>query len=74
MRLPNKLYTFDESTLANFPRILNCLTNPRRLIDLHAEVAKQIGGTTELIESLTLLLALSKITIDVEKGVIARAD
>ena len=28
MRLPNKLYTFDESTLANFPRILNHLDNP----------------------------------------------
>lgn len=30
MRLPNKLYTFDESTLANFPRILNHLDNPMR--------------------------------------------
>lgn len=74
MRLPNKLYTFDESTLANFPRILNHLDNPMRLIDLHFDLVKQVGGTAELIEALTLLLALRKITIDVKNGVIALAD
>jgi len=52
MRLPNKLYTFDESTLANFPRILNNLDNPKRLIDLHFDLVKQVGGTAELIEAL----------------------
>ena len=45
-----------------------------RLIDLHFDLVKQVGGTAELIEALTLLLVLRKITVDVENGVIALAD
>lgn len=74
--LPNKLYSFKESVLADFVSILRILNNeqpPTSIAELHARLSPPMP-TEDLIGALSLLLALGKIHLDTERGVISRAD
>ena len=74
MRLPNKLYTYEESTLSNFPIILRAIGEDGiSVADLSQRIAGEVGGVLELIEELALLLSIQEITIDEKSEVILRA-
>ena len=70
IRLPNKLYPFSESVLADFIPIKQALSGRRLPVaDLYAEVAQAMSAQ-DFIEALTLLLTLKHVELDVEEGVI----
>ena len=74
MRLPNKLYTYEESTLSNFPIILQAIGNDGiTVVNLTRKIANEVGGVLELIEELALLLSIQEIVIDEKSEVILRA-
>ncbi|WP_462333997.1 ABC-three component system middle component 7 [Varibaculum cambriense] len=73
IRLPNKLYRFNESVLADFVTILKALGDePISVLELQRILSQDLH-TEDLIEALTLLLTLGTLDIDVSKGVIRRA-
>lgn len=73
IRLPNKLYRFNESVLADFVTSLKALGDePISVLELQRILAQDLH-TEDLIEALTLLLTLGTLDIDVSKGVIRRA-
>lgn len=73
IRLPNKLYRFNESVLADFVTILKALGDePISVLELQRTLSQDLH-TEDLIEALTLLLTLGTLDIDVSKGVIRRA-
>jgi len=73
IRLPNKLYCFNESVLADFVTILKALGDePISVLELQRTLAQDLH-TEDLIDALTLLLTLSTLDIDVSEGVIRRA-
>ena len=68
MRLPNKLYTYEESTLSNFPIILRAIGKDGiSVADLSQRIAGEVGGVLELIEELS---AISIITKDLTRKLI----
>lgn len=73
IRLPNKLYRFNETVLADFVTIMRCLdTAPMSVADLHDRLEGQLA-TEDMIDTLTLLLTLGTLSLDTDQGVIARA-
>ncbi|MCX7538348.1 hypothetical protein OS123_07315 [Corynebacterium sp. P5875] len=73
IRLPNKLYRFNETVLADFVTILKTLgTEPVPVLDLQRRLADKLH-TEDLIDALTLLLALGVLDLDSSKGVVSRA-
>jgi hypothetical protein len=73
IRLPNKLYRFNETVLADFVIILKTLgTEPVPVLDLQRRLADKLH-TEDLIDGLTLLLALGVLDLDASKGVVSRA-
>ncbi len=73
IRLPNKLYRFNETVLADFVIILKILdTEPVPVLDLQRRLADKLH-TEDLIDGLTLLLALGVLDLDASKGVVSRA-
>lgn len=73
IRLPNKLYRFNETVLADFVIILKTLgTEPVPVLDLQRRLADKLH-TEDLIDGLTLLLALGVHDLDASKGVVSRA-
>ncbi len=70
IRLPNKLYSFQESVLADFVPIQRRLENRRlRVVDLYAELAG-VMSAQDFVEALTLLLALKRVELDATEGVV----
>lgn len=73
IRLPNKLYRFNETVLADFVTILKTLdTEPVPVLDLQRRLADKLR-TEDLIDALTLLLTLGVLDLDASKGVVSRA-
>lgn len=73
IRLPNKLYRFNETVLADFVTILKTLgTEPVPVLDLQRRLADKLH-TEDLIDALTLLLTLGVLDLDASEGVISRA-
>lgn len=73
IRLPNKLYRFNETVLADFVTILKTLgTEPVPVLDVQRRLADKLH-TEDLIDALTLLLALGVLDLDASEGVISRA-
>lgn len=73
IRLPNKLYRFNESVLADFVTILKALGDePISVLELQRILSQDLH-TEDLIEALTLLLTIGTLDIDVSEGVIRRA-
>ncbi|BFL99324.1 ABC-three component system middle component 7 [Cutibacterium avidum] len=73
IRLPNKLYRFNETVLADFVTILKTLgTESVPVLDVQRRLADKLH-TEDLIEALTLLLTLGVLDLDANEGVISRA-
>ena len=73
IRLPNKLYRFNETVLADFVTIFKPLgTEPVPVVDLQRRLADNLR-TEDLIDALTLLLALGVLDLDASKGAVSRA-
>lgn len=71
MRLPNKVITYKESTIAKFPVILACL-NEQDLTPgaLYKKVKSKVDDIGEYIDILDCLYALGKIELIEYMGVL----
>lgn len=73
IRLPNKLYRFNETVLADFVTIMRTLdTEHVSVAELHDRLEGQMA-TEDMIEALTLLLTLGTLSLDTGQRVITRA-
>lgn len=73
IRLPNKLYRFNETVLADFVTIFKTLgTEPVPVLDVQRRLADKLH-TEDLIDALALLLTLGVVHLDANEGVISRA-
>lgn len=74
IRLPNKLYRFNETVLADFITIMRNLdTAAVSVADLYDRLEGRMA-TEDMIDALTLLLTLGTLSLDTDQGVITRAD
>lgn len=68
IRLPNKLYRFNETVLADFVTIMRTLdAEPVSVADLRDRLERQLA-TEDMIDALTLLLALGTLSSILTKG------
>lgn len=73
IRLPNKLYSFNETVLADFVKILHTVGDtPVSVAELNKQLSASVP-TENLIDALSLLLTLGSLELDQEKGVVSRA-
>ena len=71
MLLPDKLFSYNESTLSKFPLVLRELKKrPQGVHELYQAVIRDMEGVNEFIDVLDCLYALRKIEYDDEKEVI----
>jgi len=71
MLLPNKLFSFDESILSQFPMVLATLQeSPMSVSGLYLKVKNRIVSVNDYIEILDCLFALGKIDYDDEEGML----
>ena len=61
MLLPNKLFSYNESVLSHFPRVLSILNQPLSVRELYLRVMPIISDPIEFIQLLDCLYALGKI-------------
>ena len=67
MKLPNKIFSFNESVISKFPAILNILKqNPLSAMDLYVSVKDKTEDLGDFIETLDCLYTLGKIGYDEE--------
>ena len=66
MKLPNKLFSYKESTISKFPIILNELIEKEHITiyQLYLNVSSKFDSITEFIESIECLYILGKIDYD----------
>ena len=75
MRLPNKLFPFEETTLANLSIILTQLeSGPTPVIELFRKVEGRLGGSDEFLDTMLCLYALGAVELDDERQVISNAN
>lgn len=73
MFLPNKLYTFSESTLALLTPVIDALgSEPARVTALRDRVDPAMDST-DFLDALTCLYALRVIDYDDQNGLVTRA-
>lgn len=71
MRLPNKLYSYEESTLSKFPIVLRALRDSDSgVTELYERIKKSVPDVSEYMEILDSLYALGKIDIDDKEAVL----
>lgn len=71
MRLPNKLYSYEESTLSKFPIVLRALRDSDSgVTELYERIKKSVPDVGEYMEILDSLYALGKIDIDDKEAVL----
>jgi hypothetical protein len=71
MLLPNKLYSYNESTLSKFPVVLREMrAQPMGVHELYRRVIKKMDGVNEFIDVLDCLYALRKIEYDENEEVL----
>ena len=70
MRLPSKLYRYNESVFSDMVKILSAISYPIGVYDLYRSVKKQVGSLDRYIEALDCLFLLNKITFDAKVGII----
>lgn len=69
MKLPNKLYSYKESTLSKLPAILARLEiEPLTVLELYNTIGKEFDDISDYIECLDCLYILERIDIDEESG------
>lgn len=74
MRMPSKIYAFEESTLALFVLILTALSERPLQVTALADKFKADEAVNDLADALTALYALGKISLDETQGVISLVD
>ena len=75
MRLPNKLYSYEESTLSKFPIVLRALRDfDSGVTELYERIKKSVPDVSEYMEILDSLYALGKIDIDDKEAVLRYAE
>ena len=71
MLLPDKLFSYSESTLSKFPLVLKELKKqPMSVHELFQKVIRHLDGVNEFIDVLDCLYALQKIEYDDAKEVL----
>lgn len=71
MLLPNKLYSYNESTLSKFPVVLRELrSGPLSVHELYRRVIRKMDGVNEFIDVLDCLYTLRKIEYDENEEVL----
>lgn len=71
MRLPNKLYSYEGSTLSKFPIVLRALRDSDSgVTELYERIKKSVPDVSEYMEILDSLYALGKIDIDDKEAVL----
>lgn len=71
MRLPNKLYSYEESTLSKFPIVLRALRDSDSgVTELYERIKKSVPDVSEYMEILDSLYAFGKIDIDDKEAVL----
>lgn len=64
MKLPNKLFSVNESCIGTFPIILEILQKENiSVFDLYQKVKKKFNSVTDYIETLDALFYLGKIDL-----------
>lgn len=64
MRLPNKIYTFNESVISDMIKILSAIDKPMSIIDLYRKVKYKNLDINRYIEAIDCLYITQKITYD----------
>lgn len=71
MKFPNKLYSYEESTISKFPTTLKYVnTHPYSVSELYGLMEKHVDGISEFLNILDCLYAMGRIEIN-EEGVIS---
>lgn len=70
MKLPNKLFTYQESIISKFPLILNQISDNEyvTIYHLYKNMQEKFNDISEILETLDCLYALGKIDYDFELG------
>lgn len=75
MRLPNKLYSYNESVLSKFPVVLRALQERDFSVgDLYLYIRNYIVDASEYLQIIDCLYALNKIDYDKESEVLTYVD
>lgn len=75
MILPNKIFSYSESTISKFPVILTYIKqSPITVWELYKKVKRFVHNTEEFISVLDCLYALNKVNYDYTKGVLTYVD
>lgn len=65
MQLPNKLYSYEESTLALLPRVLNEIRNgPVSVGELYLSMKRNLKDPTDFLSAMDCLYALRAIEMN----------
>ena len=65
MQLPNKLYSYEESTLALLPRVLNEMRNgPVSVGELYLSMKRSLKEPTDFLSAMDCLYALRAIDMN----------
>lgn len=71
MRLPNKLYSYNESVLSKFPVVLRALQERDFSVgDLYLYIRNYIADASEYLQIIDCLYALNRIDYDKEGEVL----
>lgn len=71
MLLPNKLISYNQSSLSKFPVVLKELENSSMTVqELYRRVIRKMSGVSEFIDTLDCLYALGKIEFDEKEEVL----
>lgn len=70
MRLPNKIYTYNESIIADMIKILSTIDKPMSVTDLYKKIKNKNLNIDRYIEAIDCLYIIKKITYDERMGMI----
>ena len=69
MKLPNKLFSYEESTLSKLPLLLKAIINKRiSVLELYQKHSEVFINTADFVEALDILFALGYIKLKEENG------
>lgn len=75
MRVPNKIYTYNDSIISKFPLILKEVKKEElSVLSLYKIVKSQLDGIDEYLQILDYLFAMNKIEMDYKEEVLIYVD
>ncbi len=75
MKLPGKAFSYNDSILAKFPRVLNeIIERPQTAYKLYEQLMGDFSSISEFVECLDCLYALGKVSINDDSEVISYVD